>query len=83
MEAQSGAAKLEMIMAFGLDGESTIAEDQRDERFWKKVETHLGRKMTADEMQWDSLSLRDEAGMNAQEVAEELAAPGTHVVDAA
>lgn len=69
-------------MAFGLCGESTVAEDRRDERFWTAVEGHLGRKLTAEEMQWDSLSLRDEAGLTAQETAEELAAPGTHVVDA-
>lgn len=67
---------------FGMN-ESTVAEDRRDQRWCADVEHHLGRKLTADEMQWDSLSLRDEAGLSAKETAEELAAPGTHVVDAA
>lgn len=64
---------------FGMN-ESTIAEDRRDHSWWRQVESHLGRKLTADEMQWDSLSLRDEAGLSAQETAEELAVPGTHIV---
>jgi hypothetical protein len=64
---------------FGMN-ESTVAEDRRrDQRWWAEVEAHLGRKLTADEMQWDSLSLRDEAGLTAKETAEELAAPGTHI----
>lgn len=67
---------------FGMN-ESTVAEDRRDQRWWTKVESHLGRKLTPHEMQWDSLSLRDEAGLNAKEAAEELAAPGTHIIDAA
>ena len=67
---------------FGMN-ESTVAEDRRDQRWWAQVERHLGRKLTADEMQWDSLSLRDEAGLDAKETAEELAAPGTHIIDAA
>lgn len=62
--------------------ESTVAEDRRDQRWWIQVESHLGRKLTTDEMQWDSLSLRDEAGLDAKETTEELAAPCTHVVNA-
>lgn len=71
---------------FGLN-ESTVAEDRRDQRWWAEVGRHLDRKLTADEMQWDSLSLRDEAGLDAKETAketaEELAAPGTHIIDVA
>lgn len=63
---------------FGMN-ESTVAEDRRDQRWWAEVEAHLGRKLTAEEMQWDSLSLRDEAALTAKETAEELAAPGTHI----
>lgn len=63
---------------FGMN-ESTVVEDRRDQRWWAEVETHLGRNLTAEEMQWDSLSLRDEAGLTAKETAEELAAPATHI----
>lgn len=63
---------------FGMN-ESTVAEDRRDQHWWSEVESHLGRKLTPDEMQWESLSLRDEAKLTAKETAEELAAPGTHI----
>ena len=63
---------------FGMN-ESTVAEDCRDQRWWSDVESHLGRKLTSEEMQWDSLTLRDEAGLDAKAAAEELAAPGTHI----
>lgn len=63
---------------FGMN-ESTFAEGRRDQRWWAEVEAHLGRKLTTEEMQWDSLSLRYEARLSPKETAEELAAPGTHI----
>ena len=47
------------------------------------AEYHLGRKLTAEEMHRDSLSLGDEAGLAGKETAEELASPGTHFIDVA
>lgn len=63
--------------------ESTVLEERRDQQWWSKVESFLGRKLTTDEKQWDSLSLRDEAELSAKETAEELAVPGTHLSYAA
>lgn len=63
---------------FGMN-ESTVSEERRDQQWLSEVESFLGRKLTSDEKQWDSLSLRDESQLSAKETAEELAVRGTHL----
>lgn len=60
-------------MAIGLN-EGMTSSDRADERFLARVELALGRALTADEAQFDAFEIRDGAGYNALEVAEELRA---------